>query len=266
MNLRGWDYTGRNIGPELHRQFRIMIDCLSDTNFVKHRAWGNPIQDDLAAKMGVSSSGAIRTIKKLYEDFGFIKKDALNSRDEISSTNLLTKRGHYIYYLANLEKNIAGSKELDDKQKEESLKRVKNLYEEAYCDVLKEYHYTNEDGSFLMPLRATIRATQKYGRLDKWEWYLMNTIIRHDDNASEEERLEEYINRYRAGEFDFSMKNVVEKPKGHQYIPQYFEYAGLFKVVQRPDWSITISGKHNEVIAEVASSHYLDKLYHGGAQ
>ena len=34
MDLRGWDYTGRNIGPDLHRQFRIMIDCLSDSSFV----------------------------------------------------------------------------------------------------------------------------------------------------------------------------------------------------------------------------------------
>lgn len=29
MDLRGWDYTGRNIGPELHNQFRIMAECLA---------------------------------------------------------------------------------------------------------------------------------------------------------------------------------------------------------------------------------------------
>ena len=41
MDLRGWDYTGRNIGPDLHRQFRIMIDCLSDSSFTHHFYWGN---------------------------------------------------------------------------------------------------------------------------------------------------------------------------------------------------------------------------------
>ena len=45
MDLRGWDYTGRNIGPDLHRQFRIMIDCLSDSSFTDHSSWGNGIQD-----------------------------------------------------------------------------------------------------------------------------------------------------------------------------------------------------------------------------
>lgn len=47
MDLRGWDYTGRNIGPDLHRQFRIMIDCLSDSSFTDHSSWGNGIQDRL---------------------------------------------------------------------------------------------------------------------------------------------------------------------------------------------------------------------------
>ena len=33
MDLRGWDYTGRNIGPDLHRQFRIMIIRLGETEY-----------------------------------------------------------------------------------------------------------------------------------------------------------------------------------------------------------------------------------------
>lgn len=266
MELRGWDYTGRNIGPELHRQFRVMIECLSDPSFVNHRTWGNSIQDDLAEKIGVASSGVIRTIKKMFENFGLINSDSLSSKVEIDSRKLLTKRGQLVYYLANLEKSITESKDLDDKKKEASSKKIKNLYEEAYCDALKEYYYDNGDGTHLMPLRATLRAIQKYGRLDKWEWYLMNTFVRHDDDPSEETVLEDYINRYRAGEFQFDMRNVVEKPKGHQYIPQYFEFAGLFKVVQRPDWSISLSDKHNDVIAEVLSPDFLDRLYQGGIQ
>ena len=266
MNLRGWDYTGRNVSKDLHSQFRRMVDCLSDKSFVKHRTWGNPIQDDLAASLGVSSSGAIRTIKKIFEDFGFINPDALNSRTEIDSRKILTKRGQMIYYLSKLEKSIDESSTLSEEDRKESEIRIKGMYEEAYCDVLKEYYYVNEDGSRLMPLRATIRAIERYGRLDKWEWYLMNTIIRHDDNANEEALLDEYINKYRNEAIHFNMSNVVEKPKGHQYIPQYFEFAGLCKVVQRPDWSISLSGKHSEVVEEIMSSDYLDKLYQGGAQ
>lgn len=266
MDLRGWDYTGRNIGPELHRQFRIMIDCLADNSFVNHRTWGNSIQDDLAERIGVASSGVIRTIKRIFENFGLINTDALNTRVEIDSQKLLTKRGQLVYYLANLEKSISESKDLDDQHKEASAKKIKNLYEEAYCDALKGYYYDNGDGTYLMPLRATLRAVEKYGTMDKWEWYLMNTFIRHDDDPDEEAQLEEYIKKYRSGQYQFDMRNVVEKPKGHQYIPQYFEYAGIFKVIQRPDWSISLSGRHQDVIAEVLSPDFLDRLHQGGVQ
>ena len=59
------------------------------------------------------------------------------------------------------------------------------------------------------------------------------------------------------------MRNVIEKPKGHQYIPQYFEFAGLLHVIQRPEWSISDSGRHTEVISEVLEADFLDKLYGG---
>ena len=67
MQLRGWDYTGRNIGYELHAQYKKMVEALSSPQFVNHRTWGTAIQDDLAKKIGCASSGAIRTIKKMYE-------------------------------------------------------------------------------------------------------------------------------------------------------------------------------------------------------
>ena len=86
----------------------------------------------------------------------------------------------------------------------------------------------NSDGSKLHPLRATLRALNKYGRMDKWEWYLLNTCIRHDDCDVEEATLDDYITRYRNGEYDFTMRNVVEKPKGHQYTPQYLNLPGYF--------------------------------------
>ena len=70
MDLKGWDYTGRNIGPDFHKQFRLMVDALSDPGFVGARTWGNSLQDSLAQKMGMSSSGAVRTVKRICENFG----------------------------------------------------------------------------------------------------------------------------------------------------------------------------------------------------
>ena len=51
MELRGLDYTGRNIGPEFHKQFRIMVEALSDPGFVGARTWGNSLQDSLTTRM-----------------------------------------------------------------------------------------------------------------------------------------------------------------------------------------------------------------------
>ena len=80
MKLRGWDYTGRNIGPELHKQFKIMVDCLSDASFVLEQTWGNPLQEKLAKKIGVSSSGAVRTVKKMCDNFGFFLPNSISSK------------------------------------------------------------------------------------------------------------------------------------------------------------------------------------------
>lgn len=219
MDLRGWDYTGRNIGPDLHRQFRIMIECLSDKSFTNHASWGNLIQDQLAAKMNVSSSGAVRTVKRVCVNFGLIVKDSFSSKNEIRSDNLLTPRGQLVYLAVRLERQISESTNYSEETKKQAYAQIKNLYEEAYCNALEYYHFTNSDGTKLHPLRATLKALQKYGKLDKWEWYLLNTFVRHDDNVTEEQVLDFYIKKYRDGEMEFTMSNVIEKPKGHQYIP-----------------------------------------------
>ena len=106
MDLRGWDYTGRNIGPDLHRQFRIMIDCLSDSSFTDHSSWGNGIQDRLAEQMQISSSGAVRTVKRVCVNFGFLNEDSFSSRNEMDIQNLLTDRGKLVYQAAKLEEQV----------------------------------------------------------------------------------------------------------------------------------------------------------------
>jgi len=265
MELRGWDYTGRNIGPELHKQYCTMIDCLSDSSFINHRNWSNAIQEDLATRLCVSSSGVVRTIKKIFEDFGLLNSNQISSKVEINPNFIITKRGSFLYYTATLEAGILSADSISKAEQEKAMSYVKMLYEEIYCDALKGYYYDNGDGTFLSPLRATLKAVAKYGKLDKWEWYLMNTCIRHDDNTDEENKLDDLVSKYRKGLIQVNMNNVVEKPKGHQYIPQYFEYAGLLHVIQRPDWSIGPSNRHKEVKDEVLSSNFLDRLHEGGA-
>ena len=161
--------------------------------------------------------------------------------------DFLTDRGKLVYQAAKLEEQVGFADNYEDDVKEKIYAEIKKLYEEAYCDALRFYYFKNSDGSKLHPLRATLRALNKYGRMDKWEWYLLNTCIRHDDCDVEEAALDDYITRYRNGEYDLTMRNVIETTKGHQYIPQYFEFAGLLHVIQRPEWSISDSGRHTEV-------------------
>lgn len=263
MKLRGWDYTGRNIGPDLHRQFSIMIDCLSNPAFTNHSTWGTPIQDRLAAYMKMSSSGAVRTVKRVCVNFGFLVETSFSRRTEIDINNLLTERGQLVYQASKLEQQVNESTSYDEITKEKVAVQIKKLYEEVYCSALTHYYFKNSDNTKLHPLRATLRALEKYQRLDKWEWYLLNTCIRHDDDPVEEAELDKNINQYRDGRITFSMSNVIEKPKGHQYIPQYFEFAGLLHVIQRPEWSISDSGRHKNIKSEVLDSDFLKKLYGG---
>lgn len=259
MQLRGWDYTGRNIGPELHRQFKIITDCLSDPHFVGESDWGKPVQEKLAMQIA-ASSGTVRTVKKICDDFGFIAPRALEARKKIDCDGLLTDRGKLVYHAATLELQVQSNAGLDASTKKAAIAEIKKLYEEAYCDALTTYHFTNADGSKFYPLRATLRALKKYQRLDKWEWYLLNTYVRHNDDAEEEAVLDEYINNYRAGLYSFTMQDVVEKPKGHQYTPQYFEFAGLLHVIQRPLWFICDSDRYNEIKEEVLSDTFLENI------
>ena len=129
---------------------------------------------------------------------------------------------------------------------------------------IAHYYYTYNDGTHLCPLRATLKALKKYRRLDKWEWYLLNTYVLHDDNPDEEDAFDKMIASYRNGDFQLTMANVVAKPKGHQYIPQYFEYAGLVRVSQRPEWFICESDRHEDIKAKVLADDFLDTLYDGG--
>lgn len=259
MDLRGWDYTGRNIGPDFHRQICMMFNCLSDSAFVKNRTWGGEIQEALKTEVHVASSGVIRTLKKLCDDFGFFNEEAFAST--IDSQNILTERGKTVHSAAIIEMQIDdNTSSFSDSQREEARIEIKRLYEEVYCEVFLRYRYKNVDGSFFFPLRATLRALKKYRIMDKWEWYLLNTCVRHNDDPQEEAELDRLISQYKNHLLSFTMGNVTEKPKGHQYIPQYFEYAGLVSLVQRPEWSISTSSQHQEIQDLALSDQFFSSL------
>lgn len=237
-----------------------MVDYLSDPNLVAGRSWCGELQNDVAAAIGNDiSPGAVRTIKKMCELFGLINDSQLKSNVVPTKDTILSKRGHLVHQAATLEHVIATDASLEEEVIEKAVKEIKHLYEEAYCEALLYYFIKNDDGSLFSPLRETQRALNKYKVLDKWEWYLLNTLVRHNDNTDEFESFVKCVSDYREGKYSFTMANVVEKKKGHQYIPQYYEYAGLYTVTQYP-WSIKDNGTRLELKQFVLSDEYLKHM------
>ena len=260
MNLRGWDYTGRNIGPEFHRQLFTIFRNLSDPVFVNGRSWGTLFQEELAAKVGLSSSGAIRTIKRLCDNFGFLNKAAFSG--PIQCDQILSKRGASIFNIAEIEDQLENDLNISHEKRERAEAAIKALYEEIYCEALLNYTVMVRGKAF-SPLRATLRALEKYSAMDKWEWYLLNTCVSCNDDPDEEALLDSYITKYRNGKISFTMNDVVKKPKGHQYTPQHFDFAGLVSLVQRPEWRITGSTQHQEIKQQALSDEFINKIKSG---
>ena len=260
MDLFGWDYVGRNIDDTLHQQFRVIVDCLSDPAFVAGRNWSNrTLQIDIAKKLGITD-GQVRTCKRVFEDLRLIKRGSLG-RTVPTRTLFMTEVGERVYQASCLEQKLC---EISDEQKRIAAhKHIKGLYEEGYAMAMA-YYYFDFGGTppkRLHPLRATLRALSRYGSLDKWEWYLLNTDIREDDNTTMETLLDKHIKAYRNGELTFSMNNIKSKPKAHQYLPQFFYYAGLVNLQNGIHWRISDNGKYKEFKSEVMSDDFLSKIY-----
>lgn len=247
MDLRGWDYTGRNISYDLHLQIFNIVNSLSDKDFVGVLSWGKELQTKLLAPVGISSTGVLRTVKKICDNFGFFNKQGFKPDTIPNKENILTPLGKKLFYVIDCEKKIKESNTLSEIEKNKAFEQIKILYEEIYCEALTQYKIENNDGSFFYPLQITVKALRKYKSLDKWEWYLLNTCIKHNNCVEEEEYFDKMLIKYRNGELNFSMNNVVGKEKGHQYLPQYFNYAGLAIVDVKPKWIIKNSLSHTDI-------------------
>ncbi|OCA97840.1 hypothetical protein [Clostridium beijerinckii] len=246
MDLYGWKYEGRKISDKLHEQILVMIGILNDPEKVEGRKWP-ALQKIISSELGVAT-GQVRTIKRTMEEFGILKKGSLNANDVPDGKNIFTKSGITLIDLLATEELM---RKKHDKESEEQIREIRNIYKLYYQKVLSNYTYV-EDGKVLHPLRATLKALKKFEYLDYWEWYLLNTVIRQDDNKEEESELEECIINYRAGKLQFKESDLIENMLSHSYVLGNFEYSGLIRIVgTKEKLKITLNNDENEIIEEI---------------
>lgn len=246
MDLYGWKYEGRKISDKLHEQILVMIGILNDPEKVEGRKWP-ALQKIISSELGVAT-GQVRTIKRTMEEFGILKKGSLNANDVPDGKNIFTKSGITLIDLLTTEELM---RKKHDKESEEQIREIRNIYKLYYQKVLSNYTYV-EDGKVLHPLRATLKALKKFEYLDYWEWYLLNTVIRQDDNKEEESELEECIINYREGKLQFKESDLIENMLSHSYVLGNFEYSGLIRIVgTKEKLKITLNSDENEIIEEI---------------
>lgn len=223
MFLYGWKYEGRKISEQLHEQIMFIIDVINTPEIVGDKNWPE-LQTYLSLKLGIAT-GQIRTIKRMMEEFEIVKRGSLNAK-EIPSATVFTDSGRTLINLFETEKLMQQQKTLENA---ETINEIKNIYKLYYQKVLSNYTYNN-NGVILHPLKATLKALTQFGRLDYWEWYILNTIITSDDNPDEEQELARIITAYRAKELRFTENDIKENKLSHSYVLGNFEFAGLVKV------------------------------------
>lgn len=246
MNLYGWKYEGRKISDKLHEQILEIIEILNDPNKVNGNKW-RAVQTTISNEIGVTT-GQVRTIKRMMEEFKILKKGSLNAIDIPEEKNLYTSSGRLLVDLLATEKLM---KYKPDKGNHEQIKEIKDIYKLYYQKVLAGYCY-NDNGYILHPLRATLKAIKKFGYLDYWEWYILNTTIRQDDDKTEEEELETSIKNYRDGLIKFDETSIKENTLSHSYVLGNFKYAGFVCVTgTKEKIKITLNKEEEEIIKEI---------------
>lgn len=248
MYLSGWKYEGRKIADKLHEQMLEIIEILNDPNRVAGRNWP-ALQKYISVELGIAT-GQVRTIKRMMEEFGIVKKGVLNASSVPKAEEIYTKQGNTLVELLETEKLMRENPSADNF---ELIKEIKSIYQLYYQKVLTSYCYNN-DGDLLHPLRATLKALRKYGHLNYWEWYLMNTVIRNDDDANEEAEFDRFITEYRTGKLRFKDTDIIENQLSHLYVLGNFEYAGLVCVEgSKFSLKITPNEEFKDVIDEIIS-------------
>lgn len=246
MYLSGWKYEGRKISDKLHEQMLDIIAILNDEKQVAGKKWP-ALQKDISSKLGIAT-GQVRTIKRMMEEFGILKKGALNADKVPNAKEIYAENGRTLVELLETEKLMRENQETDNA---ELLKEIKSIYKLCYQKILVDYSYKDE-GRVLHPLRATLKALKKYGHLNYWEWYILNTVIHNDDDPKEEAELDRLITDYRSGRLSFKSGDVIENMLSHSYVLGNFEYAGFVCVKgSKESIRITLNKDAQEIIDEI---------------
>lgn len=246
MFLYGWKYEGRKIADKLHEQMLGIIEILNDEEKVADKTWP-ALQRYISKELGIAP-GQVRTIKRMMEEFGIVNKGSLNAQDVPKPENIYTESGKTLVELLGTEKLMRENMTLDNL---EILNEIKLIYKLYYQKVLMDYSY-NDGGNILHPLKATLKALKKYEYLGYWEWYILNTVIRNDDNTDEEAELDRLINEYRKGSLRFSDSDLIENVLSHSYVLGNFEYAGLVCVEgSKYSLKITLNKEEEKIIDEI---------------
>lgn len=246
MQLKGWKYEGRKIADKLHEQILSIVEILNDSSRVGNKNWPE-LQKYIAGELCITT-GQVRTIKRMMEELDIIKKGVLNAYSIPNAAVLYTDNGKTFVELMVTEKLMKQRLNTDDL---EAVKEIRNIYRLYYQKVLAAYTY-NQNGRTLHPLRATLKAVKKFGYLNFWEWYLLNTIIQTDDNEEEEAKLEKSITAYREGKINFRGTDITENRLSHVYVLGNYVYAGLVCVKgNNQGLKVTVNHEYDEIIDEI---------------
>ncbi len=224
MYLRGWKYEGRKISDKLHEQILSIVDILNDPYKVGDRNWPE-LQKYISDELGIAT-GQVRTIKRMMEEFDIVKRGALNASSVPVASEVFSDNGKTLIELIATENLMSKNLTSDNVA---AIKEIKEIYKLYYQKTLTGYKLI-EDGNVLHPLRATLKALNEFGHLNYWEWYLLNTIIRKDNDTKAEQELRDCISRYRQGALAFSDSDIIENQLSHSYVLGNFEYAGFVTV------------------------------------
>lgn len=248
MELRGWKYEGRKISDDLHVQMLSMMEILNDPAQVNERTWGGSLQTYIGDKLGISP-GQVRTIKRMMEEFNLLKKGALNRNSVPSRNSIYTKNGEMLLELFASEKLMKEKKSLPHL---EQIKEINKIYKLYYQGVLIEYCFKSDDSKTLHPLKATLKAVKKFGYLNYWEWYILNTIITEDDCEEKEEELEKAIYDYRSGKLKLNDEDIKENTLSHSYVLGNFVHAGFLRIEGRKQSiKIYINSEAEEIVKKI---------------
>jgi hypothetical protein len=246
--LSGWRSPGRTVHEKLHFQMHGIIDYLSSSEKIGTDRWNPDLQSKIGATIEVGEPSTLRHIIGFMKSIGVIYDDALPSGKIPKIDYCVTKTGDLLYTLTKMEK-IA--KDSEDK---EVIERIENMYRFFYANVFI-YWYVRD--SKVHVARTVLKAINKYGYLDKVEWFILNTFISNTDNEQEENEVEKYITAYRSGEMKLSSENIKSKVNSYNYWTQLLAYAGLIK----KDGSTIYLGKNSpEFIESILADDFMQNL------